>query len=85
MTPLELSQNFLWLNSPIWLRTLQETTELLDSSIVMPKECQQELKSRSVTSMLNAIVDQGVNIADVINCKRFSSAFRLLRTTALSF
>ena len=45
MTPLELSQNSLWLNGPIWLRTLQETTELLDSSLVMPKECQQELKA----------------------------------------
>ena len=49
MTPSELSQNPLWLNSLIWLKTLQQTTELLDPNIVMPKRCQQELKARSVT------------------------------------
>ena len=35
--------------------------------------------------MLTAISDQGVNIAEVINCEQFSSAFRLLKTTALVF
>ena len=85
MTSLELSQNSLWLNGLIWLQTLQDTTELLDSSIVMAKECQQELKAGSVTNVLNAIDDQGVNIAEVINCEQFSSAFRLLKTTAISF
>ena len=38
-----------------------------------------------MTNMPNAIDDQGVNIAEVINCERFSNAFRLLKTTALSF
>ena len=85
MTPLELSQNSLWLNGPIWLQNLQEITELLDSSLVMPKECQRELKAGNVINMLNTIEDQRVNIAEVINCEQFSSAFRLLKTTALSF
>ena len=51
----------------------------------MPEECQQELKARSVTNMLTAIDDQRANIAEVINCEQFNSAFRLLKITALSF
>ena len=85
MTPSELSQNSLWLSGPIWLQTIQETAELPDFEITMPKECQQELKARGVTNMLTAIDNQGVEIAEVINCERFSSAIRLMKITAIVF
>jgi len=85
MTPSELSQNSLWLSGPIWLQTIQETAESSDFEIAMPKECQQELKARGVTNMLTAIDNQGVEIAEVINCERFSSAFRLMKITAMVF
>ena len=84
-TPSELAQNSLWLSGPIWLQTLQETTEPPDSTSVMPNECQQELKARSITNMLTALGDQGVDLAEVIDCERFSSAFRLLKTTVIVF
>ena len=85
MTPSDLSQNSLWLNGPVWLQTLQETTELPDSNSVMPKECQQELKATNVINMQTAVEDEGLDIAEVINCERFSSAFRLLKTTVIVF
>ena len=84
-TPSELAQNSLWLSGPIWLQTLQETTEPPDSTSVMPNECQQELKARSITNMLTALGDQGMDLAEVIDCERFSSAFRLLKTTVIVF
>ena len=85
MAPSELAQNSLWLSGPIWLQTLQETTELPDSTSVMPNECQQELKARNLTNTLTTMGDQGVDIAKVIDCEQFSSAFRLLKTTMMVF
>ena len=85
MTPSELSQNTLWLSGPSWLQTLEGIAEGPDTNLVMPQECQLELKVTSVSNMLIATEDQGVNIAELINCERFSGTFRLLKTTVMVF
>ena len=81
LSPLELSVSVLWRNGPSWLR---ERDLGGDEELPFPEECLAELraKDRQLTHGL-LTTESAPRLSHFMNCEDFSSADRLLSTTAL--
>ena len=79
LTMSELAASELWREGPEWLH-VNPCSDIELESLSMPEECAAELKRSGTLVLVNTVSSS--TVSDLIDCSKFSSLSKLLRTTA---
>lgn len=79
LSPLELANNQLWKNGPVWLKTSINVTPLPEE---IPDLCVPELKITGKEEVHNLLTTQPPSIGQLMDIERFSDLDKLYRSTA---
>ena len=83
MSVSELADTPLWLCGPDWLRE-EEQLEEPDRSVSVPEECRGEMKCKEAVHLLSNIQSHNTPcLSALIDPRRYSSAYRLIKVTGL--